>query len=223
MSDARELLQLAREAHRNGRDLDARLALAAGVTQLSGDSVRPIVVGGTAVDFYAAHSTPTGLRPSKDLRPSLDLDVVTVGEFGPDAARLRRILAASPEFYSQQSAVPVDGRRKWWLKGAPLLLEVLGGQLFGDPHRVFELRVQGAPLYLWGPEDTAWQSMQSSLATRDRASWERAVAIAAAQAGPDWDWDYLSSRAEALAPRVLIDALRDGDDYDAMLERVASA
>lgn len=79
----------------------------------------------------------------------------------------------------------------------------------------------GAIVHLWGPDDTAWQSMQGSLTTRDRASWERAVTIAAAQGGRGWDWEYLRSGTDKLAPPALIDALREGDDHDAMLERLS--
>ena len=223
MSAAPELLRLAREAHADGRDLDARLLLAAGITALAGDRLRPIVVGGTAVDVYAATPTSRGLRPSRELSASQDVDLVTLGEFGPDATSLRRILQQSAEFVADQPAIPEASRRRWWLKGAPMLVEVLGGELFGSADRLVELEVEGAAVYLWAPEDCAWQYAQSSLATHHRESWERAVVIARTQSRQAWDWDYLTTRAGPGAPAELVEALRAGDSFDAMLERVDEA
>lgn len=223
MSDASRLFEAARQANREGRDLDGRLALAAGIGVLAGPDLRPIVVGGTAVDFYAAQATPSGgLQMNRDLRASQDVDLITVSEFGSDPARLRKVLATSPDFYSEETKIPVGQRRKWWLKEAPMLVEVLKGELYGDPGRVVELDVEGAPAYIWAPEDTAWQYMQTALATKDRVCWERASAIAAAQTPQAWDWDYLASRADELAPVDLVAALRDGDSYDDMLARMAA-
>lgn len=222
MSGASSLFEKAREASRTGRDLDARLALAAGISVLAGPDLRPIVVGGTAVDFYAAKATPTGLQPSRDLRASQDVDIITLGEFGAEPERLRRLLAASPDFYSEENAIPPARRRQWWLHGAPLLVEILRGELYGDPTRVLEIEVEDASAYLWSPEDTAWQYMQNALATKDRTSWERAVAIAAAQVPLDWDWEYLASRTDSLAPVGLVQALRDADTYDEMLIRLGN-
>ena len=222
MSDASSLFTKARQASAAGRDLDARLALAAGITQLAGlVGVKPIVVGGTAVDFYAASATPRGLEPNKTLRASQDVDVITVTSFGADPAALRQALAKNPDFTSEETAIPVASRRKWWLKGAPLLVEILGGELYGDPERVVELDVAGGQVFLWAPEDTAWQYMQVALSERSRTSWERAVAIAAAQANEAWQWDYLRSRADALAPVALVEALQAGDSFDEMQERCA--
>ncbi len=221
MSNASSLFEAARQANRDGRDLDARLALAAGIALLAAPNLRPIVVGGTAVDFYAAQATPDGgLRLNRNLRASQDVDIITVSEFGSDPVRLRNILAASPEFYSEENGIPVGQRRKWWLKGAPILVEILRGELYGDPTRLVELDVEGAPAYIWAPEDTAWQYMQTALATKDRVCWERALAIAAAQTSQAWDWEYLASRADDLAPVELVAALRDGDSYDDMMARV---
>jgi hypothetical protein len=221
VSNASSLFEAARQASRDGRDLDARLALAAGIALLAAPNLRPIVVGGTAVDFYAAQATPEGgLRLNRDLRASQDVDIITVSEFGSDPVRLRNILAASPEFYSEEGKIPVEQRRKWWLKGAPILVEILRGELYGDPGRVIELEVEGAPAYIWAPEDTAWQYAQTALATKDRACWERALVIAAVQSNQAWDWDYLQTRADDLAPVELVASLRAGDSYDEMLVRM---
>ena len=65
--------------------------------------------------------------------------------------------------------------------------------------------------------------MQSSLATRHRESWERALVIARTQESQSWDWDYLATRVEPGAPIQLVEALRAGDSFDAMLERVSAA
>lgn len=225
MSAAAELFAKARQAHAEQRDLDARLLLAAGVTALAGKGVKPIVVGGTAVDFYAAKTTPQGLQASRDLRASQDVDLITLGEFGPDAPRLRKILSDSNEFSTDQEKFPEASRRRWWLKDAPLLVEVLGGELYGDDSRLVTLELDdaGAVVYLWAPEDTAWQYMQNSLATNHRGSWERALVICKVQADQAWDWDYLASRVEPGAPIQLVEALRAGDSFDAMRERVADA
>lgn len=223
MSAAADRLAQARQASQDGRDLDARLLLAAGITQLAEGQVKPIVVGGTAFDFYAAQTTPKGLQASRELRASQDADIITLAEHGPGPGRLRKILADSNDFYSDQRALPEASRRRWWLKGAPLLAEVLRGELYGDEDRLVTLDVAGGTVYLWSPEDTAWQYMQSSLATRHRESWERALVIARTQAQQSWDWDYLGSRVEPSAPIQLVEALRAGDSYDAMLERVAAS
>lgn len=204
-----------------GRDLDARLALAAGLAELGRTAgIRPVVVGGTAVDFYAASTTARGeLLPSRRLQASQDVDIITVAGAGSDAAGLRKLLAASPEFYADTPAIPVAGRRKWWLRDAPMLVEVLGDELYGDPERVVTLEIDGSEAYLWAPEDTVWQYAQLALSERSRTSWERARAIAAAQAL--LDWDYLRTRADTLAPVGIVEALRDEDSFDAMMERMA--
>jgi hypothetical protein len=220
LSGAAELAAAARRWWVAGRTLEARLALAASLAALAApQKIRPVVVGGTAVDFYAALSTPSGLEPSRSLRASRDVDVITVGEFG-DAGRLRLLLEASPEFEADEPRIPAAQCRKWWLRGAPLLVEVMSGDLYGDPQRVVTVEFEGGEAYLWAPEDTAWQYAQSAQATRHQPSWERALAIARAQ---DLDWDYLRTRPDALAPAALVDALEAGDGYDAMLERLGAA
>jgi len=221
-SDAASLFALARDMSAAGRSLEARLALAAGLAALAKPlGTVPIVVGGTAVDFHAAASTPKGLEPNAGLQASQDVDVITLGQFGPDAASLRTALESSGEFRAQTPAIPVEGRRQWWLRDTRLLVEVLGGELYGDPERVVTIEVEGHEAVMWGPEDTAWHYAQAALATRDRTSWERARVIAAIHSrGEDWDWDYLRTRPDELAPTELVDALEAGDSYEQMLERV---
>ncbi len=213
-------MAVARRQSAADRKLDARLALAAALAAL-GRSVGTlaVVVGGTAVDFYAAQATPLGLEPSPRLRASDDVDIIAVGSFG-DAKLLRLALAASADFYPRiaPDKLPVEDQRTWWVKGAPLAVDIIRGELYGDPERITRVAVAGGEAYIWGAEDTAWQYMQASLALRDRTCWERARAIAAAQ--EPLDWDYLRTRADALAPVGLVAALLEEDSYDEMLERM---
>lgn len=220
-SDASRLFQLARDLLAEQRDLEARLALGAGLTALSqGTGITPVIVGGTAVDFYAAKTTPSGLTPSRELSASQDVDVIVVGVYA-GASRLRQLLSKAPDFYRDNEKIPIQGTRKWWLKGAPMLVEVLGGELAGDPERVVRIEIGDGEATLWGPEDTIWHYAQASLALKDRYQWERARVLSKAQ--ETLDWPYMEGLVSPIEPHALFEALGAADSFEQMLERVDAA
>jgi hypothetical protein len=218
-SDASSLFAAARAQSAAGRDLEARLALAAGLHALADPGLVPVVVGGTAVDFYAARTTPSGLEPSRILHASQDVDIIVLGAY-TGAGRLRALLDSSGEFERNTHGIPVEQTRQWWFKGAPMLVEVLSGDLAGDPERVVLVDVEGGEAVLWGPEDTVWHYAQSALATTSASEWERAVILRHVQ---DLDWDYMRTLPDALAPATLVDALQAEETFDEMLWRVHEA
>ncbi len=214
MSGAASLFAKAKEAFAANQDLDARLLVAAGLTALGEPlGIKPVVVGGTAVDFYAASTTPRGLERSTAIAGSQDLDVVAVGLYG-DAATFRRALAVNG--FTRVGAIPVDACRGWLLAGAGILVEVLGGDLAGSEDRVVAIEVDDGVAYLWGPEDTVWQYAENAWSMRERPAWERARVISATQ---ELDWDYLEEIvAREGKPLAIIACLRRGSSYEELQE-----
>lgn len=203
-------------ASKAGRDLDARLLLAAAVTTLAPPGVRPVVVDGTAVDFWAADTTGGNLTPSRLIRASQDIDIV-VGGYAGDGAKLRRAMHESGSFQRTTAGIAVESCRGWIGTTLPVLVEIIDDDLAGDPDRVATIEIDGGTLYLWGIEDTAWQYAENAWSMTSREDWTRALAIREAQ---ELDWDYMATLPTALAPRSLVQALRERWGYEELQERV---
>lgn len=208
MSAFDDLARAAWQASRNGRDLDARLLLGAAITALAPEGARPIIVGGTAVDFWAADTTGGSLEPSKLIRASQDIDIVVLGYFGDDG-RLRRALHESKMFRRTSDKLPVEDCRGWIGTKYPVLVEVIDDELAGDPERVATVEIGAGVAYLWGKEDTLWQYAENSM--RDRHDWARALAIRGAQ---ELDWDYIAELATRDRMPFLVQALQDRLPYE---------
>lgn len=215
-ADAERLLARAKESHLAGIGLDARLLLAAAVQAVvEARRLRVVLVGGTAVDFWAAEATQQGPRPHPGLRGSMDVDLVPLGTWD-DAREARRALHASGLFRPASPGIPVESCRRWLAPEVPIGVEIIGDPLAGDPDRVVELEVDGATAWLWSPEDTAWQYAEHAWSQRSRDDWTRALAIAAAQ---PLDLDYLDRLAQAAGLAFVTAALRAESRYDDLLER----
>lgn len=212
MSAFAELAGQAWQATKDGRELEARLLLGAAVTALAPDGVKPVIVGGTAVDFWAADTTGGSLSPSKLIRASKDIDIVVGGFYGDDK-RLRRALQASGLFEPARGDIDPELRRTWYGTTVPVQVEIIGQDLVGDPGRVATVEIGDGVAYLWGVEDTLWQYAENTISQRDRNDWARALAIRGAQ---DLDWAYLKERAAEDGMGFLIKAIDERWDYDAV-------
>lgn len=218
MSAFDELAREAWQASRNGRDLDARLLLGAAVTALAPEGTRPVIVGGTAADFWAADTTGGSLKPSKLIRASQDIDIVVLGYFG-DAGRLRRALHGSNMFRRTTNKIPVEDCRGWIGTTYPVLVEVIDDELAGDPDRVATVEIGAGVAYLWGKEDTLWQYAENTISMRDRHDWSRALAIRGAQ---ELDWGYIAEMATRDRMQFLVQALQERVPYEEV-QALASA
>lgn len=214
MSGFAELADAAWQASKAGRDLDARLLLGAAVTTLAPKGARPVIVGGTAVDFWAADTTGGSLEPSRLIRASQDVDIVVAGFYG-DAKKLRLAMLASGNFKPASDGIAPESCRAWIGTSMPIMVEIIGDELAGDPDRVATVDIGDGTVYLWGIEDTLWQYAENTVSQRDRNDWARALAIAGAQ---EPDWDYIKSLAEASQMEFLVEALQGQWSYDEVLD-----
>lgn len=214
MSAFDELAAAAWQASKAGRDLEVRLLLGAAVTTLAPNGSRPVIVGGTAVDFWAADTTGGTLEPSKLIRASQDIDIVVAGFYG-DAKKLRKALLDSGYFTPASDGISAESCRAWIGSTMPVMVEVIGDELAGDPDRVATVEIGDGTVYLWGVEDTLWQYAENTVSQRDRNDWARALAIAGAQ---DPDWDYIQELATTDRMEFLVPALQQEWAYEAVLE-----
>ena len=186
-----------RKALADGRNLDAKLLLAAGVTELAASiDVRPIVTGGTTVDFYAADTVDS--VPPPGWKPSIDVDVVMLAPDSIGAAtRLRELLYAKGFKPAGPRRTPeaIRAERGWKHPDIPIPLEIMAKPYEGDPKRLVQLDVDGMPVFLRGPEDTLWEHVEWRAHVRDQRSWTRALALAKAQR-ESLDLPYLEKLAK---------------------------
>ena len=182
---ASDVFEKARRALAAGRLLDAKLLLVGAITELAMRvGIRPVLTGGTSVDFYAAEALETDPGTWRAWRPSIDVDVVFLqGDAVGDAGTLRRMLAESgfEPSAGAKTAMPVEGQRGWRHPKVPIPIEIIGHAMAGDRSRVVQLDVEGLPVFVRGPEDTLFEHVEWAAHTKDQRSWTRALAIAAAQ------------------------------------------
>ncbi len=197
----------AREQLARGRELDAKLLLAAGISDLAQEAgIRVVVSGGTSVDLHVAGtleespSWPRGWEPSEDL-DLLNLDVDSVGA----SVELRRILHDHGFLPGRGEAGPlgVDHERGWRHPDVPIAVEIIGGPFEGSRDHLVVVEVDGGEVHVRGPEDTLLEHLDWAYHTGDQRSWTRALAIARAQE-ERLDREYLERKAAA---RDLGDAL----------------
>ena len=95
---------------------------------LAEEGIRPIVVGGNAVEFYTLGGYATG-----------DIDLVV-----SDRSVVDRFLASA--------GFEREGRH-WYSEELDLAVEIPGSTLAGDPERVTEVEIDGRSVYVIGIED----------------------------------------------------------------------
>lgn len=197
----------AKKAVLDGRDLDAKLLLAAGVTELASSiDVRPIVTGGTTVDFYAASTVDSTRTAPPGWKPSIDIDVIMLASDSIGAATRLRELLYEKDFKpatTRKDRVSIQAERGWKHPDVPIPVEIMGKPYEGDAKRIVQLDVDGMPVFLRGPEDTLWEHVEWGAHVKDQRSWTRALAIASAQR-ESLDLAYLRQLARE---RGFVDAL----------------
>lgn len=181
--------------------LRAKLLLAGWIGAIGARaSFRPLVVGGTAVDFYVAEALERTLP--EGWMASLDLDVVSVSQTGfspvtPFIAELER------EGFVNEKHRDADGvehpSRALRHPALPYAIEVLAEPLTGSMSHVVTLDVDEFEVRLIGPEDLVLKYAESGSHFRHQRDWTRALAIVRAQRAT-MDLDYL--RGEAARKRI---------------------
>ncbi|MBE3590752.1 MAG: UbiD family decarboxylase [Firmicutes bacterium] len=156
--------------------LERHLRAAAAITELAAPlGLKPVVVGGSALEFYTRGSYLT-----------MDIDLIVEGlrEIQSVLERLGFEKVGGASFHHDKAMVVVD------LPPEPL---------HGDPQRVVEVDVGGRTAYIIGLEDILADRLRAAAYWRDESSKEWAVQLLAAY----WDhldWSYLGELKEAEQP-----------------------
>lgn len=156
--------------------LERHLRAAAAITELAAPlGLRPVVVGGSALEFYTRGSYLT-----------MDIDLIVDGlrEMERALTRLGFRKVGGASFHHEKALVVVD------LPPEPL---------HGDPERVVEVDVDGHVAYIIGVEDILADRLRAAAYWHDASSKEWAVQLMAAY----WDrldWPYLEELKRAEQP-----------------------
>ncbi|HEX6989727.1 MAG TPA: hypothetical protein VF282_09715, partial [Bacillota bacterium] len=154
----------------NPDPLERHLTVAAILTELlQGTGLRPVVVGGSAVEFYTA-----------GLYMTADLDLVVSG-LNATAEVLRDLGFVQSGALFRHADVPV-------------VVDLPQEPLAGDPGRVVEVTINGRRAYVIGIDDIILDRLAAYQHGRDEASLEWAVQLMVAQ----WervDWSYVEEQA----------------------------
>ena len=139
--------------------------------EVAKEGIRPVIVGGQAVEFYTAGGYATR-----------DIDLVARDTIG-----IGRVL----ERWGFRKA-----GRYWTREDLGLAVEVPGSVLAGDEGRVTEVEIKGLKVYLIGIEDIIIDRLNAFVHwnSRDDGDWAREMAHLNRA---DIDWEYLEKRAEA--------------------------
>lgn len=136
--------------------------------ELAPMGIVPVVVGGSAVEFYTRGSYTT-----------MDLDLIVDG-----LQEIDRVL-------KQLGFARLAGTSHV-LQSADVVVDLLPEPLAGDPSRIVEVDVNGRTVRIIGLEDIIADRLRAALHWQDLSSQEWAIQLMAAQ----WesvDWDYLNS------------------------------
>jgi hypothetical protein len=166
---AEEFLHFVDVPDRLARQIRTAAAIAGA---LADKGLRPVVVGGSAVEFYTGGSYTT-----------VDIDMVVEGIEEIDAAV--RLLG----FRKLAGASYVHPR-------VDVVIDLPPEPLAGDPRRVVEVVVEGLSAYVIGLEDIIADRLRAAVYWQDLSSREWAVQLMAAQ-WESLDWPYLHGLANA--------------------------
>lgn len=179
--------------------LRARLLLAGIVSRVAKDvGFQPVVVGGTAVDFYASGATGSSARLPAGWRGSVDVDLVSLRTGGSQPSR-RLFDALKRNGWTPDETRDLHGNVHFG-RGVPhprlpqYPLEIVSEELNGSYEHVVRISVDEFEAAVIGPEDVVVEHAEWGAHTRDQQSWTRALAVAAAQKD-DLDLSYLRDRA----------------------------
>ena len=146
--------------------LERHLRAAAAITRaLAPTQLRPVVVGGSAVEFYTRGAYTTA-----------DLDLILPG-LQEAAEALERL------GFTRHGASFVH-------PDVPIVVDLPPAPLAGDPARLSVVEVEGLPVYVIGIEDLVADRLRAAAYWNDEGSKEWAVQLMAAY-WDDLDWDYL--------------------------------
>lgn len=167
---ANQLKRRLEEARHIDDTLERRLWIVGVITQATADlGVRPVLVGGAAVEFYTLGGYATQ-----------DVDIV---------------MPSSPQIDDAMSGLGFEKSGRYWVRAdLDVMLEAPPPPLAGDPDRVVEIQVESWKVYVIGIEDLVIDRLNAQVhwqSDEDRRWAERLVAGA-----PDTiDWPYLERRA----------------------------
>lgn len=137
---------------------------------LAPEGVRPVIVGGNAVEFYTLGGYATA-----------DIDLVVAEREAVD-----RCLCAF--------GFGREGRH-WYSEELDLAVEIPGSVLAGDPARVTEVEIDGRLVYLIGLEDLVIDRLNALVHWRSARDGDWAEQMLALHFD-EVDFDYLRRRAE---------------------------
>lgn len=172
------------ERARGIRDrLERKVFLAAVLAEaLKGEGVRPIIVGGTAVEFYTLGGYST-----------LDLDLV--------CSRVERLdeLLGSLGFNRYG--------RHWYREDLDLAVEIPGSVFSGSEERLTKVEIEGLVAYMVGVEDIIADRLRAYVywKSEDDGRWARRIALLHRE---KIDWAYLEERSKGDGTQEAFERLR---------------
>ncbi len=150
--------------------LERRLRFAAWLTAaLAPYGVRPVVVGGHALEFYTLGDYATG-----------DIDMVCT-----DLTAVKRVL--------ERAGFRREGRH-WYREDLDIAVEFPGSTLLGSSSRVEAVAIDDGVVYIIGKEDLLIDRLNACVHWRSQEDcrWARRLLLLY---GPELDWPYLRTRA----------------------------
>lgn len=212
-----DAFEKAREAAEAGRSLDARLLLAAGITEAGREEgITPVVSEGTSVDLHAAETLEGGPDWPRGWTPSEDLDLLNLERDSLTSAKAIRRLLDDLGFEpagGRDSPLGVDNERGWIPPDVPIAVEVIGGEFEGSHDHLVTVEISDHEAVVRGPEDTLLEHLDWADHTGDQRSWTRALAVASAQR-ERLDEEYLWERAEERSLEDALDRCLEGEPLE---------
>ena len=151
--------------------------------ELTKYNIRPIVVGGNAVEFYTLGGYATG-----------DIDVVI-----DDYKTLGKVLV---EWGFRKQG------RHWTSEEYDIIIESPADELSGSVDKIFEVEIQGLKVYLEGIEDIVIDRLNALVhwKSKDDGEWARRMV----ELNRDKiDWKYLEKRAKAEKVEKALEMLKN--------------
>ncbi len=166
-----ELEELLAKAKEIKSSLDKKLYFTAILTEaLKGEGAKPIIVGGTAVEFYTLGGYST-----------LDLDLV----YEKREALEKLLQGLGFKRYG----------RHWYEEGPDLAIEVLSSTLTGSMDKLTKIEIDGITAYMIGIEDIIADRLNAYVhwKSEDDGRWARRIMFLHRD---KIDWAYLEDRSK---------------------------